>query len=146
MTMVLKKAKQCIPAVREAERVLRTSLDWCASHQQGTNLPTADVDGVVVVQETRDGELVVLHDLQRVLDASRHAAINDEVIAQLAAEVDDLGRAAVQVSYSDSSILLNRWSIICQSSDHTWTSSQQMRTLQGASTVDQQPDLANVRL
>ena len=49
------------------------------------------------VQETRDGELVVLHDLQRVLNASRHAAINEGAIAELAAEVDDLGRATVQV-------------------------------------------------
>ena len=49
------------------------------------------------MQETRDGELVVLHDLQRVLEASRHATINDAVIAQLAAEVDDVSRAQVQV-------------------------------------------------
>ena len=39
----------------------------------------------------------MLHDLQRVLNASRHAAINEGVIAQLASEVDDLGRATVQV-------------------------------------------------
>ena len=49
------------------------------------------------MQETRDGELVVLHDLQRVLEASRHAPINNAVIAQLAAEVDEVSRAQVQV-------------------------------------------------
>lgn len=49
------------------------------------------------MQETKDGELVVLHDLQRVLEASRHAPINTAVIAQLAAEVDDVSRAHVQV-------------------------------------------------
>lgn len=52
------------------------------------------------MQETRDGELVVLHDLQRVLEASRHAPINKPVIAQLAAEVDDVSRAQVQVGSS----------------------------------------------
>ena len=51
------------------------------------------------MQETRDGELVVLHDLQRVLEASRHAHINNAVIAQLAAEVDDVSRAYVQVGH-----------------------------------------------
>lgn len=56
------------------------------------------------MQETRDGALVVLHDLQRVLGASRRAVINEGVVAQLAAEVDDLGRAVVQVGCSDSSI------------------------------------------
>ncbi len=51
------------------------------------------------MQETHDGELVVLHDLQRVLNASRHAAINEGVIADLTAEADDLARAVVQVGY-----------------------------------------------
>ncbi len=51
----------------------------------------------MLMQETSDGELVVLHDLQRVLGASRHAPINNAVIAQLAAEVDDVSRAQVQV-------------------------------------------------
>ncbi len=51
----------------------------------------------MLMQDTSDGELVVLHDLQRVLGASRHAPINNAVIAQLAAEVDDVSRAQVQV-------------------------------------------------
>lgn len=52
---------------------------------------------ITCTQETADGELVVLHDLQRVLNASSTAEINREVMAQLAGEVDNLGRAHVQV-------------------------------------------------
>ncbi len=48
-------------------------------------------------QETADGELVALHDLQSVLRASVVHKINAEAAAQLRAAVPDLDRAQVKV-------------------------------------------------
>lgn len=49
-----------------------------------------------IVQETADGELVVLHDLQSVLRASVGHKINAAAAAQLRASVPDLDRAQVK--------------------------------------------------
>jgi hypothetical protein len=54
------------------------------------------------VQETRDGELVILHDLQSVLHASELHEVNMEAAAQLRSAVPDLHRAQVKVRGSSS--------------------------------------------
>ena len=53
-----------------------------------------------VVQETKDGELVVLHDLQSLLEASRGYAVNSAVMAELEAQgvCMELPAANVQVT------------------------------------------------
>ena len=92
--------KDGITAAKEVKRVSRALSDIL---QHPTNVNKVPVcPGVYEVQVMRDGELVVLHDLQRVLDASRYAAVNEGVVAPLAEEADDPGRADVQVSYRGS--------------------------------------------
>ena len=49
------------------------------------------------MQETRDGELVILHDLQSVLRASETHEVNAEAAAQLRSAMPDLDRAQVKV-------------------------------------------------
>ena len=60
------------------------------------------------VQETRDGELVILHDLQSVLHASELHEVNMEAAAQLRSAVPDLHRAQVKVRGSSSLQTLER--------------------------------------
>ena len=51
----------------------------------------------MLVQETKDGELVVLHDLSSLLEASKEAEINTEAMHKLQATNSNLSKLSLKV-------------------------------------------------
>ena len=65
-------------------RLIACATQWQRLQVHQVHLNAECLAGLCVLQETGDGELVVLHDLHSVLAASAPHAINQEIIAELA--------------------------------------------------------------